>query len=72
MATKADITQRDRDAVTLAIYECMLAAACALKNDVESIQGEAAWISPPTDQWAQWKGRRRLCEGPKREDDSAK
>lgn len=69
MATKADITQRDRDAVALALYECMLCAACAMQNDVESLQTEAFLTSPSREAWAEWKGRRRMVDGPKREPD---
>lgn len=69
MATKADITQRDRDAVALALYECMLAAACRLQNDVESLQTEAFLTSPTREAWADWKARRRMVDGPKREPD---
>jgi len=72
MATLADITQRDRDATALALYECMLAASCALQCDVERLQTEAFLTSPSREAWAEWKARRRLVDDPKREPDAAK
>lgn len=72
MVTPADITQRDRDAVSLALYECMLAASCALQNDVERLQTEAFLTSPSREAWAAWKARRRLVDDPRRESDAAK
>lgn len=49
-----------REAVSLALYECLLGAAVQLQNDVESIQGEAAWRSPSHEQWAMWRARRKF------------
>lgn len=69
MATLADITQRDRDAVALALYECMLSAACRLQSDMESLQTEAFLTGPTREAWNAWRARRQEVEGPRREPD---
>jgi hypothetical protein len=49
-----------REALSLALYECFLSAAAALQRDIEDIQGEAAWRSPPHDQWLVWRAKRKF------------
>lgn len=69
MDTKAAIDKWARDAVTLALYECLLATAARLEQQVHEVQSEACWIKPDEADWLQWRARRRACEGPKREPD---
>lgn len=69
MPTQADITQRDRDAVTAAIYECLLAASADMAIQAEELQTEACWRGPDAEAWMKWRLKRRHAEGPRREPD---
>jgi hypothetical protein len=71
MATKAALDQWAREAVTLALYECLLATAVRLQSHVEEVRGEAGWIRPPDDAWQQWRARRRLYSEPTRPADGS-
>lgn len=72
MDTKAAIDKWARDAVTLALYECLLGAISRLEQQVNDVQSEACWIKPPEDEWLRWRMRRRPCEGPTRPTDASK
>ena len=67
MATKADITQRDRDAVTLALYECFLTISAQRHQEAKQVLEEADWVKPPTEDWLEWQARRRQFNEPTRE-----
>lgn len=72
MSTKAAIDKWARDAVTNALYECLLATAARLEQQVMDVQSEACWIKPPEDAWLEWRMKRRPWEGPKRADADGK
>ena len=70
MSTRA-IDQWAREAVALAVYECLLASATRFCADAQRMHTEAAWASPPHDQWVQWRARRKVRDDLKRAPDSA-
>jgi len=49
-----------REAVSLALYECLLSAAADMQRGAEDVQSEAAWRSPPNDQWLEWRAKRKF------------
>lgn len=72
MDTKAALDKWARDAVTLTVYECLLATASRLEQQVNDVQSEACWIKPPEEDLMLWRMRRRPCEGPTRPTDASK
>lgn len=64
MSTKEAIDQWARQAVALAVYECLLAAASELDTQAKDVRGEAWWAAPEDEAWAKWRRQRRLVEGP--------
>jgi len=68
MSTMQALDKWARDAVTLALYECLLGAACQMKSDSDSLDTEAFLRSPSREAWAEWQARRK----PVTDDDARK
>lgn len=70
MSTRA-IDQWAREAVALAVYECLLASASRFCADAQRMRTEAEWASPSLEQWVRWQAQRKQHDDLKRAPDSA-
>lgn len=72
VTTKHALDQWAREAVALAVCECLQAVAEEMDSLAKDLRGEVWWHAPYGLDWAQLRPTRRLVEGPTRTDDSAK
>lgn len=72
MSSKTAHEDWARTALACALYECLIAASCRMKNDAELLAGEAAWRTPTAEEWATWSTRRRVVDDSRREPDPLK